>query len=541
MGTKSVPMHLQQRGHTGMISSRLTKLSRRGAGRAGEVSKRHENRTSGRALAILLAAGVSGCMVGPNFETPPPPPVDGYLPANLGLNAKGVPAPRRTDVAGDWWTVLGSRQLNGLIELGLANNADLAAAEAAIRVAEANALALRGGFWPTVKAQWDSSRQQVPTRTLSSDSSTGKSVFSLHTPQVSVGYVPDVWGGLHRQVESAWAEAEAAAMEREARSVTLATNIALTVIQQASFEGQIEVTRRLVRTQSELLEILRRQQTAGNIAETDVAVQETALAQTKLLLPPLERQRDQQVNVLATLTGRLPGQTRKETFRLSDFRPSGQVPVSLPADVVRQRPDIRVAEANLKAANAQIGVAIANRLPQITLSGNGGSTADVVGRLFSPGTWFWMIAGSAVQTVFDGRTLAYKQVAAEEAFVQQTAQYKSVVLTAFQNVADVLVALDADTKALTAAREAETAASRSLALIRQQLDQGQISLPVLLSSQQAFLQTSLARVQAQASRLANTVALYHALGGGWWNRFSESSTVQSPNRNIGQVVSVVTR
>ncbi len=480
-------------------------------------------------------------MVGPNFEAPPAPPVDHYLPANLGVREPSAANTRRTDVAADWWKVLGSRRLNGLIELGLVNNADLASAEAAIRVAEANALALRGGFWPTVTAQWDSSRQQVASRTLSSDNSAGKSLFSLHTPQVSVGYVPDVWGGRHRQVESAWAEAEAKAMEREARAVTLATNIALAAIQQASFEGQIEVTRRLVRAQQDLLSIIQRQQSAGAIAETDVAVQATALAQTKLLLPPLERQRDQQVNVLATLTGRLPAQTHKVTFQLNDFRSSGQLPVSLPADLVRQRPDIRVAEANLKAANAQIGVAIANRLPQITLSGNGGSTADIVGRLFSPGTWFWMIAGSAVQTVFDGRTLAFKQEAAEQAFAQQTAQYKAVVLTAFQNVADVLVAIEADTKAIVAAREAEAAASRSLDLIRRQLEQGQISLPVLLTAQQAFLQTSLARVQAQASRLANKVALYHALGGGWWNRAPMSTTAASPYQSIGQAVETVTR
>ena len=480
-------------------------------------------------------------MVGPDFVVPETPPVGTYLPASVATqNAAAADVKPGAQLSGDWWHMLGSRRLNALIEMGLANNADLAAAEAALRVADANALALRGGFWPTVKAGLESNRQGVATRTLSSDSAQGKSVFSLHTAQVSVAYVADVWGGLHRQVEGAYALSEALAMQREAVAITLAANIALAAIQQASFEGQVAVTRRLISAQRDLLDILERQQAAGQIALSDVVVQETALAQSKLLLPPLERQRDQQANVLATLTGRLPAQAERELFRLSTFRTPRQVPVSLPADLVRQRPDIRVAEANMRAANAQVGVAIANRLPQITLSGNGGSTADTVGKLFSPGTWIWMIAGNAAQTLFDGRTLAYKQVAAEEAFVQQTAQYKGVVLTAFQNVADVLVALEADNKSIAAAREAEAAANRSLDLIRKQLEQGQISLPVLLTAQQAFLQTSLARVQAQASRLANTVALYQALGGGWWNRTTEVH-VSHPVARTANVIKTVAK
>ncbi len=481
-------------------------------------------------------------MVGPDFQVPPSPPVGTYLPPSVAAqNAAAADVKPGAHLSGDWWHMLGSRRLNSLIEMGLVHNADLAAAEAAIQVAEANALALRGGFWPTIKAEWNSQRERVPTRTLSSNNSEGKSVYNLHTAQVSVAYVADVWGGLRRQVEGAEAQAEALAMQREAVAITLAANIALAAIQQASFDGQVDVTRRLITAQQDLLNILRRQQAAGQIAAADVVVQETALAQTKLLLPPLERQRDQQANVLAVLTGRLPAQAGREPFSLSTFRAVRQVPVSLPADLVRQRPDIRVAEANMRAANAQIGVAIANRLPQLTLSGNGGSTADLVSRLFSPGTWLWMIAGNAVQTVFDGRTLAYKQAAAEHAFVQQTAQYKSVVLVAFQNVADVLLALEADSKSIAAAREAEAAAGRSLDLVRAQLSQGQISLPILLTAQQAYLQTSLARVQAQASRLANTVALYLALGGGWWNRPAAAVQAAVAGDRVDHVIKTVAK
>ena len=470
---------------------------------------------------MLCALAAGGCVVGPDFKTPDAPSISGYLPgetqkrAAAEANVKPQPG---AHLPGEWWQVFGSRRLNDLIELGLRENADLEAADAALRVAEANNLALRGGLWPTVQSSWNSSRQLTPTRTLASNHAKDKAVYSLHTAQVTVTYVADVFGGLRRQIEASEAQIEVQEHQREAVALTLTSNIALAAIQQASFEGQIEATRNLIKAQTELLDILKRQQQAGQIALPDVLVQETAVAQARLLLPPLERQRDQQANVIAVLTGRFPAEATKEAFKLTAFKSPRQLPVSLPADLVRQRPDVRVAEANLKAANAQIGVALAARFPQFTLNGNGGSTADTIGKLFSPGTWFYMLAGNVAQTVFDGRTLAMKQKAAEETFAQQTAQYRSVVLTAFQNVADVLLALEADARSIKAAREAEEAARRSLDIIRQQLQQGQVSMPTLLAAQQAYLQTSLATVQARASQLADTVALYQALGGGWWNR-----------------------
>jgi NodT family efflux transporter outer membrane factor (OMF) lipoprotein len=200
------------------------------------------------------------------------------------------------------------------------------------------------------------------------------------------------------------------------------------------------------------------------------------------------------------------------------------LPLSLPADLVRQRPDVRAAEASVHVASAQVGVAVANRFPQITLSGNAGSTAYAVSRLFSPGTNLWLIAGNALQPIFDGGTLRHRQGAAEEGLNQAMEQYRSTVLTAFQNVADTLRALQADARTLQAAIAAERSAARSIELVQRQIEQGQVSLSVLLSAQQAYLQTSLARVQAEAARLADTVALFQALGGGWWNRW-EAVTV----------------
>ena len=447
-----------------------------------------------------------------------------YLPhdrAVVSAVGDGVPGQRMAyggDIPERWWELLRSAHLNSLIEQGIIRNAELEAAEAAVRVAQANALAQRGALFPQVLANFNASRQKTPTQSLATNAASGASIYSLHTAQVTVNYVPDVFGGTRRLIETADAMVEVQAFQREGVYLTLTANIALAAIQEASLRGQLAATRRLIALQTQLLGVLRRRYDNGEIALPDVVAQETAVAQAKLLLPPLEKQLAQQRDLIAFLTGYFPSEDVAATFQLQSFRLPRKLPLSVPADLVRQRPDVRVAEANLHATNAQIGVAIANRLPQITLTGNVGSTATAISQLFTPGTGFWMIAGNVAQTVFDAGTLENKQRAAEEAMTQSAALYRSTVLTAFQNVADTLRALQADARAVSAAIAAERSAQRYIDLIRRQVEEGQVSIPILLNAQQAYLQTSLARVQAEASRLADTVALFQALGGGWWNR-----------------------
>ena len=473
---------------------------------------------------LVLAPTLVGCAVGPDFQTPGPPAVTGYLSKERGpgsIRGERVPGQaliRGGEIPARWWELLRSRYLNELIERGIIQNTNLQAAEHAVRIAQANALAQRGALFPTAVGNFNASRQKQPLGTVTPTAESGASTFNLYTAQVTVTYVADVFGGIRRQIEAADAQVEAQAFQREAVYFTLTSNIALAAIQEASLRGQIAATRRLITLQTQLLEILRKRFEQGQIARTDVLTQETALAQTKLLLPPLEKQLAQQRDLLAQLTGGFPSETIAETFELRSFHLPRKVPLSLTADLVRQRPDIRVAEANLREANAQIGAAIANRLPQITLNGNVGSTASTVVQLFSPGTGFWLIAGNAAQTLFDAGTLENKQRAVEEAFNQLTSQYRTVVLTAFQNVADTLRALQADANAVDAAIAAERSAATNIRLVREQVEQGLVNIPVLLIVQQAFLQTSIARVQADAARLADTVALFQALGGGWWNR-----------------------
>jgi NodT family efflux transporter outer membrane factor (OMF) lipoprotein len=494
--------------------------------RFGVAPKRNRNPIRSPQIAaagaLLSALMLSACAVGPDFKTPEPPPAQGYIPGQVITGS--------TDVPGRWWERFRSPPLNRLIDDGIAFNTDLQAAEAAVRVAQANALAQRAALFPEFTASLDSNRQQTPTRTLQSNAADGRSIYSVHTAQVSVGFDPDIWGGTRRLIESTEAQAEALAFQREGIYLTLSANIALAAIQEASLRGQIAATRRLIDIQNQSLNILKLQNERGQIALPDVVAQETAVAQAKLLLPALEKQLGQQRNLLASLTGRMPSEVTPATFQLGSFRLPRPLPVSLPADLVRQRPDVRAAEANLRAANAQIGAAIANRLPQVSLSANAGSAATTLAALFTPQTALWMVAGSAAQTVFDAGAREQKQRAAEAATEQALALYRSNVLSAAQNVADVLRALQADERVLAAATAAESSASRSIELARAQAERGQVTISVLLTAQQAYLQASLARVQAQAARLADTVALFQALGGGWWHRIDRPNPADALNQ-----------
>jgi NodT family efflux transporter outer membrane factor (OMF) lipoprotein len=467
------------------------------------------------AAAVAALVVLTGCAVGPQFEQPPAPEVPTYLPGKGADRVAGRRLVAGEVVPSQWWKLFRSPRLNGLIEDGIAFNADLQAAEAAVRAAQANALAQRGALFPVMGAGFNASRQLTPDLSLQTNAANGASLYNLYTAQVAVTFVPDVWGGTRRQIESAEALAEVQASQRDAVYLTLVSNLALAAIETARVQAQIEAARDIGRTQTNLLTILRRQRDEGQIATPDVATQETAVAQSRLLLPPLEKQLAQQQHLLAALTGRFPAELGRVPFSLGALSLPRRLPLVLPADLVRQRPDVRAAEAQLHSANAQIGVAIANRLPQIQITGNGGSTALQLAQLLNPGTGFWTVAGSVAHTVFDAGTLQYKQIIAEENTRQAFEQYRMTVLTAVQNVANVLAALNADARALSAALLAEKAARENLDLSRKLVEQGHVSAPLLLAAQQAYLQTKTARIDAQAAQLVDTVALFQALGGGW--------------------------
>ena len=339
--------------------------------------------------------------------------------------------------------------------------------------------------------------------------------FSLVTQQLTVNFVPDIWGGNFRAVENLDAVTEQQLFQLEAAYLTLTSNVVTAAIQEASLRGQIAATMRIITIERRLLDILKHQFELGQAARADVLAQEAALAAAEELLPPLQKSLDQGRNLLTALSGRLPADEVAQKFELAHLKLPANLPVSLPSRLVDQRPDVRAAEAVMHAASAQIGVAIAARLPNVMLSANGGTSGYNFAQSFAPGTGFYTVAAAATAPIFDGFTPFYKQKAAEAALDQAEAQYRTSVITAFQNVADALRALQSDARAIRAAVHAEETAKASLDIVETQLKAGQVNQLAVLNAQQTYLNASVIRVQTEANRLSDTAALFMALGGGW--------------------------
>jgi NodT family efflux transporter outer membrane factor (OMF) lipoprotein len=477
------------------------------------------------ASIITLATLLSGCAVGPNFKKPAAPEVSGYTATPLSTTSGTTNVtggePQRfisgSDIPGEWWTLFHSKPLNDLIELSLSNNPTLKSAQAALKVAKENVLAQKGTYYPSIAGAFSAARQKTSSE-ISSTPNSGALYFSMYTPQVNVSYVPDVFGLNRRTVESLQAQEEQARFALAATHITLSANVAADAIQEAALRGQIEATRQLVVINSNMLQTLRLQYAKGYIGRLDVATQESQLAQVSATLPPLLKQLAQQRDLLSALSGRFPSQAPTEQFELASLQLPQELPVSLPSQLVAQRPDVRQAEESLHAASAQVGIAVANRLPTITLSADAGAMALEAGQMFSSGNGFWTLAGGLTQPIFQGGALLHKQRAAKAAYTQAAEQYRATVLTAFQNVADTLIALQEDANGLNAAVSARDAAKVTLDLAQNQYQSGYSGYLSLLTAEQTYQQASMNLVQAQANRFADTAALFQALGGGWWHR-----------------------
>lgn len=472
--------------------------------------------------ALLITAG---CVVGPNYKRPAAPNVPGYVPSlptptssSPGISGgEAQTFAQGRDIPGDWWTLFHSKPLNDLIERSLKNNPDLKSAQAALVVARENTLAQRGAYYPSVSGSFSATRAKTSDE-LSPVPNASVFQYSLFTPEVSVSFVPDVFGLNRRTVESLKAQQEQARYVVAATNITLSSNVAAAAIQEASLRAQIDATNELVKINTNMLEILRKQFEKGYVGRLDVAAQETQLAQIAATLPPLLKQLAQQRDLLAVLSGGFPNENLVEKFELSSLQLPQELPLTLPSKLVEQRPDVLQAEENLHSASALIGVARANRLPSFNLTGDIGSMALAFANIFSAGNGFRDATAGVTQPIFEGGTLMHKERAARAAYVQADGQYRSTVLTAFQNVADTLHALEQDADGLKAAVAARDAAKLTLDLTTRQMQVGYVSYLALLSAEQNYQQAVINLVQAQSNRYADTAALFQALGGGWWNR-----------------------
>ena len=494
--------------------------------------------------AVVLAAS---CAVGPRYHQPEAPANAGYAPTPLPEASAAAPVHggeaqrliNDRDIPFEWWQLFQSPALNALVERAFKANPTIAAAQAALVQAQELVYAQRGFFFPTINANYDFERQKIagnltvdnvpgvegngdnllpPVQNLNSTPHTHPLFYNLHTAELTVGFVPDVFGANWRQVESLAAQRDAQRFALEATYITLASNVVAAAIQEASLRAQIEATGQIIAADEKSLQILRDQLRLGFAMRIDVAAQEAALGQARMLLPPLQKQLEQTRDLIRALVGNLPNQDVPETFELDALQLPPELPLSLPAKLIDQRPDVRAAEAQLHAANAQVGVAVAAMLPQFSITGNLGGNADEFAWMFRTGGPFWTLVGGVTQPVFEGGTLLHRKRAASAALKQAAAQYQSTVIAAYQNVADTLHASLSDADALAADVRAENSAKVTYDLTRRQMEVGYVNYLALLSAETTYQQALLTRVQAQATRYGDTIALFQALGGGWWNR-----------------------
>ena len=476
-----------------------------------------------RPVGLLAASLLAGCAVGPNFQQPAAPKGAGFTPGPLPAKTADAPGgaqtfAQNTDIPGEWWTLFQSPALDSLIKQAMQANPTIAAAQASLRVARENVLAQDGAFFPSIGLDANASKNQTSTGSLSPVAANNKAFYSLYTGEVSVSYSPDVFGLNRRTTESLAAQAENQHYELEAAYLTLTSNVVTAAVQEAGCQAEIAAQQQTIQADSQLRDIIAHQFAVGEVAQAVLLQQEAVLAQAQQMLPPMQKQLAMAQNALIALEGGYPNQTLAQQFDLASIHLPQNLPVSLPSQLVAQRPDILAAAANMHSASAQIGVAIANRLPQFPLTAALGTSPAALASAFTPYNQFFTVVSGMALPIFQGGTLLHRQRAANAQFQLAAAQYQETVIGAFQNVSDTLRALQSDADALQAAAASDQLAGQSLSIARTELQAGSIDDVSVLNAEQIYQTAQQALVQAEVTRLTDTAALFQALGGGWWNR-----------------------
>jgi NodT family efflux transporter outer membrane factor (OMF) lipoprotein len=490
---------------------------------------------------VLLSSIVASCAVGPDFKRPASPDAGGYVAGSLPdktTTAPGVGGSEQTFAPGaqipaQWWTLFHSEDLNRLIELSLKNSPTLAAAQASLRQAQQNLIAERDSLlWPAATANAGATRQRLSPEVEGIPASiASQTLLTVYNASVNASYAPDVFGLARRQIEGVRAARDVQANELQATFLTLTANIVTTAVQEALLRGQLEATRDMVDADEKELTLTQRQLQIGAVARSVMLALETQVKQTLATIPPLELALAQSRHRLAVLCGKPPNSTDLPQFTLASFQLPAQLPISLSSELVHQRPDILVAEAQLHQASAAVGVATANMYPQLSITASYGFESLTTGTLFNNAAKVWSVGGSLLQPLFLGGQLAAQRRAAVAAYDSSAAQYRETVLQAFENVADTLRALELDAATLAAQADAESAARENLDLSTRQFEIGAISHLGLLDAQRSYALARISLIAAQAARFADTAALFQAMGGGWWNATTAAATPANAPRN----------
>ena len=460
---------------------------------------------------------LTSCMVGPDFIKPKAPAVERYtqdvLP-NETMIADGLMQHFElgAKVNADWWRLFNSTQLNILVSKALANNLTLQSAQANLRQSQANLQAGYGVFFPQVDAGFTSVRQQFsPARFGNNSAST---IFNLYTFSTTVSYTLDVFGGERRNVESLEAQKDLQRYTEQGTYLTLTGNIINAVIAKAAYQAEVETTEQWLALLQKQIKLTETQVSAGTVSYQAVVSLRSQLALVAATLPALKQKLNQTEHLQANLVGLTPADWQSPTIKLADLTLPLNLPVSLPSELVHQRPDILAAEAQLHSDSAKIGVATAGLFPNISLSGSFGYNNQSLLDLFMSKGNIWSMAANFAQPLFHGGTLWFGRKAAIATHEKSLAIYQQTVVSAFTQVADALSALQHDAEMVAAQQQSLEAADDALRLVTANYQAGLVNTQQVLIIESQRLQAKLAYLSAIAQRYQDTVAFFVALGGG---------------------------
>ncbi|MBS0186047.1 MAG: efflux transporter outer membrane subunit [Proteobacteria bacterium] len=472
---------------------------------------------------------ITACTVGPDYKRPAPPHTQTYVKDFPDVTPKAQKKGQEEQhfnfgekLQHDWWTLFKSKPLNKLIEKALAHSPTLEAAEGALKQAQENVAIFSGNnFYPSVDLNLGVERQKV---TAASSGTTGSpTTYNLWNPSLNMSYTFDLFGGQQRGMEALLADVDYQQYLWEAAHLTLVSTLITTLIQEASLREQINVIQKMIDVQMKILEIMKAQLKMGGAAEVDILTQETLLAQTQALLPTLEKQLYYTSHAISVLVGEFPEEIQRMPFTFKDLHLPRNLPIQLPASLVRKRPDIKASEALLKASNANIGVAQANFFPTLTLTGSVGTMALSTHDMMANSATVWSLGSSLLLPLFKGGALTAEKRAMEAAYDQAFANYRQTVLTAFQEVADALRSIVQDAKNFQLQNSAQEKALKTFLISERQFKVGGVPYLSVLNAEIQYLQTLLNTINASALRFTDTVALFQALGGGWEEKLTQEN------------------
>lgn len=481
---------------------------------------RHAFRWMRAGLAALACPWILGCAAGPAFQRPAVPTATRYTVVPVSAETASATLPlgetqrvvEGLSIETQWWRAFGSPGLDGLIDEAMKASPTLAAVNAHLRQAQELLAAHAGSTqYPQVDAGLGAQRLQFSPSSQGLSSDTRQ--FSLYSATIGAHYTPDLGGGNRRALEALAARVNYRRFDLNAARLTLFGNIATAAITRARLAAHLKATTRIARAQDEQVHLAHERVRIGQASPDEVSGLQVQAEQTRAELPALRKQLQQTEHLLAVLAGRAPGEAGVPAFTLADFTLPAELPLVVPSELVRHRPDIQAAEALLHAANADYGVAVAKLYPQVKLSANLGSQALTAAGLFGGGSAVWSLVAQLTQPLFSPGLAAEKR-ASLAAFDAAAANYQSVVLDSLRKVADTLRAVEADAQTLAALAVADAAAQASLRLTERQYGLGAVSHVQLLIAQQQVQQIRINVVAAQAQRLLDSVALYTAMGSG---------------------------